>query len=99
MLRGARGICVCEISIFRRLAFSTEGKTMEVAGAVISFTAKVPGAWPLAESAPGASPVSRGMSSSNAAWTARGEYRGAATRERRPLDVGHPTHSVFPEAW
>ena len=94
-LCGARGIRAREIFIFRRLAFSTDGTSMEVAGAVIGFTAKMPGAWPLPKSAPEKLSVSRGMWSSNATWMARGKSRGAATRERQTLDVGFPTQSVF----
>ena len=43
MLCGVTGIRVREISIFRRLAFSTDGGPMEVVEEVIGFMAKMPG--------------------------------------------------------
>ena len=48
-LCGVGGICVREISSFRRLAFWTDGKSIEVAEKVIGFMAKIPGAWSLPE--------------------------------------------------
>ena len=99
MLCGVWGIRVREILIFRRLAFWGDGKSAEVAGRVIGFMAKIPGAWPLLKSAPGKLSVSRGMWSSGAMWKASGKYRSAKTREWQTLDVGFPTHSVSPELW
>ena len=98
-LCGVRDICVREISIFRRLAFWTDGKSMEVAETVIGFMAKIPGAWPLPKSVSGKLSVSRGPRSSNATWMASGKYRSAATREPLTLDVGFATHSAFSEVW